>query len=254
MRVCLCALDKGIDISGSMVLISGEPITDSRTATINRAGATVVPRYGTIETGPIAYACLNRQVPDDLHVLKDLHALIQAEDQAVRLGLPEKSLFITGLRPTSPFVMLNVSLGDQAELHNGGCGCPVGAVWGQSIKMVRSFEKLTGAGMNFLDTDVVRVLEAVLPRRFGGAPTDYQLVEREDERGIPRLHLLVRPCLGDLDENEMVRVFMRELQTDSGSASVMGMTWQQADILKIIRQAPYATASGKIMHLHVAKN
>lgn len=31
--------------------------------------------------------------------------------------------------------------------------------------------------MTFLDTEVIRVLEEVLPARFGGSPTDCQLVE-----------------------------------------------------------------------------
>jgi hypothetical protein len=37
--------------------------------------------------------------------------------------------------------------------------------------------------MNFLGTDLLRLIDEVLPARFGGAPTDYQFVEREDERG-----------------------------------------------------------------------
>ena len=37
--------------------------------------------------------------------------------------------------------------------------------------------------MTFLDSDVIRVLEEVLPARFGGGPTDFQLVEQEDDDG-----------------------------------------------------------------------
>jgi hypothetical protein len=253
VRVCRAALDGGIDISGARFFISGEPITASRTATINSAGCKVIPRYGTIETGPIGYCCMRRQGPDDLHVQRDLHALIQAGDMGLSLGLPTRALFISNLRPSAPYVMLNVSLGDEAELGPAECGCPTAGIWEQSIRSIRSFEKLTGAGMNFLDTDVVRVLEEVLPQRFGGAPTDYQLLEKEDADGVPRLHLLIRPSLGPIDEAEAARVFLDGLNTDSGASVIMGLTWEKAGILRIERQAPHMTASGKILHLHLAK-
>ena len=50
---------------------------------------------------------------------------------------------------------------------------------------IRSHEKLTAGGMTLLDTDVIRLLDEVLPARFGGAPTDYQLVEHESDDGEP---------------------------------------------------------------------
>lgn len=52
--------------------------------------------------------------------------------------------------------------------------------WTLHLHGIRSVEKLTAAGMTFLDSDVIRVLEEVLPGRFGGGPTHYQLVEEED--------------------------------------------------------------------------
>jgi hypothetical protein len=55
--------------------------------------------------------------------------------------------------------------------------------WTTHLRDIRSQEKLTAGGMTFLDTDLIRVLEEVLPARFGGAPTDYQLVEEEAEEG-----------------------------------------------------------------------
>jgi hypothetical protein len=55
--------------------------------------------------------------------------------------------------------------------------------------------------MTFLDTDVIRVLEEELPARFGGTPTDYQLLEEEADDGQPRLQLLVHPRVGPLNPN-----------------------------------------------------
>jgi hypothetical protein len=39
--------------------------------------------------------------------------------------------------------------------------------------------------MSFLDSDAIRALEQVLPARFGGAPTDYQLVDQERPTAAP---------------------------------------------------------------------
>jgi hypothetical protein len=253
VRLCLAAHEQGIDLTGSRILISGEPITAARTATIERTGAKLLPRYGSMETGPMGYCCMNRQGPDDLHMVEDLHALIQAGSHGPALGLPAEALFISSLQPSAPFVMLNVSMGDQAELLPGGCGCPVEEYWPHRIRKIRSFEKLTCAGMTFLDTDVVKLLEEVLPGLYGGAPTDYQLLDNEDERGEPQLHLLIHPELGPLDESQVRETFFQALRGGSESAKVMGMTLQGAGVLKIRRQVPLSSGGGKILHLHVAK-
>lgn len=251
VRLCRTAVERGLDISGSSIMVSGEPITAARTATIESAGARLLPRYGTIETGPIAYCCMNRSEPDELHVQEDLHALIQAADQGPELEMPAASLFITCLRASAPFVMINTSMGDRAEMVSGGCGCPLESYWPKRIKAIRSFEKLTGAGVNFPDSHLIGILEEVLPKRFGGSHTDYQLVEKESEKGVPELHLLIHPRLGDVDEDEVKKAFLEGLGAESDASAVMQLTWKQANILNIVRQTPESTASGKIMHLHV---
>ena len=50
--------------------------------------------------------------------------------------------------------------------------------------------------MNFLGHDLIRLIEEVLPARFGGGPTDYQFVEDEDERGLPVVQLAGQPATG----------------------------------------------------------
>ena len=119
--------------------------------------------------------------------------------------------------------------------------------------MIRSLEKLTAGGMTFLDTDVVRVLEEVLPARFGGGPTDYQLVEQETEDGRPQLRLLVHPALGTLDPAAVAEVFLAVISRGPGAEAVMGLAWRDAELLRVERSAPLATAAGKILHLHVAR-
>ena len=163
-------------------------------------------------------------------------------------------MFISSLHPRSPFTMLNVSMGDQATVTARQCGCPLEKLgWVTHLRDIRSFEKLTGGGMTFLDSDVIRVLEEELPARFGGAPTDYQLVEEEAGNGQPRLRLLVHPGIGPLDTNAVGDAFLKAIGSRSPSEQLMEMFWRDADLFRVERQVPIATAAGKIMHLHLSR-
>jgi hypothetical protein len=147
-------------------------------------------------------------------------------------------------------VLLNVSMGDRAALGPRACGCPLERLgWTVHLRDIRSFEKLTGQGITFLDTDVVRVLEEVLPERFGGAPTDYQLVEEEEEGGEPVLRLLVHPDVGPFDPSAVAEVFLSALGTGDGGEWMMAQIWRDSGTLRVERRLPLRTVSGKIHHL-----
>jgi hypothetical protein len=103
--------------------------------------------------------------------------------------------------------------------------------------------------MTFLDSDIVRVLEQVLPDRFGGAPIDYQLVEDEAEDGRPRLRLLIHPSVGPLDSAAAAETFLTAIARGAGTEHVMGKFWRDAGFLRVERGAPQVMASGKILHL-----
>jgi hypothetical protein len=103
--------------------------------------------------------------------------------------------------------------------------------------------------MNVLDSDVVRVLEETLPARFGGGPTDYQLLEEEADQGISRLRLLVHPRLGPLDDRAVVETFLTAI--GAGPQRITGLVWREADVIDVQRRPPLATAAGKIFHLHL---
>jgi hypothetical protein len=255
VRLCQAAFEAGIDLRGAQLTIGGEPTTLARLATIHRAAAQASPRYGTIECGPIGYGCLAAAAADDVHLLHDLHALIQADGNGADTRLPRRAVLVSSLRPTAPFILLNVSLGDQAAVLRRACGCPLERLgWTTHLHTIRSYEKLTGAGMTFMDTDVIRVLEEVLPERFGGTPTDYQLAEEESPDGHPLLRLIVHPALGPLNAAEVASAFLGAIGVGSGTERVMGLVWRDADLLRVERRVPYTTASGKILHLHVDRN
>jgi len=252
VRACLLAEEKGLSIGGTRFFLSGEPITQARLDTIARAGCVAMPRYGSIECGAIGYGCTNPACADDLHVLEHQHALIQAGDFLQDLG--PKALLISSLHRHAPFLMLNVSMGDQADLSTRDCGCK----WQQAgltthVSNIRSFEKLTGGGVTFLGTEAVAILEQALPARFGGAPTDYQLVEDETAAGEPVVVLRVHPRVGGVDTVQVRDYFLEQLGGESTAASVMAQMWRDAGTVQVAREAPAVSGAGKILHLHVRR-
>ena len=104
--------------------------------------------------------------------------------------------------------------------------------------------------MTFLDTDVVSILEDLLPSRFGGAATDYQLVEGENRDGKPALRLLVDPSVGQIDEAELSNVFLEAIGHGSGVERIMGLNWRGSGVLTVERRPPYLSRTGKVLHVH----
>jgi hypothetical protein len=214
----------------------------------------LVPRYGANEAGPIGFGCLAPADADEVHVLEDLHAVIQPGSADARPELPPQALLLTSLRPTARLMLLNVSSGDQGVLGTRRCGCPLeGLDWTRHLHGIRSFEKLTAAGMTFADAHLIHVLENVLPARFGGGPADYQLVEEEAEGGRPRLRLLVHPGIGPLDPAAVRETFLAAVSRGSGVERVMGLAWREAALLRVERRPPERTSAGKILHLRTPR-
>jgi hypothetical protein len=243
VRLCRVAYEAGLDLKGAKFFMSGEPITAERLVSVQRVGAEAIPLYASSENWNIADACLRPDAPDDMHLLSDLHALIQPK--AKRQLLPVNALFMTSLLPTSPFILLNVSMGDQAVVTERSCGCPLEKCgWHTHLHTVRSYEKLTAGGLTLLDTDVIHVLEGKLPSRFGGGPTDYQLVEDEID-GEPRLTLIINPTVGDVDMDAVGKAFL------AGIKGQQNPLWNSPGFFQVERREPIPTGTGKILHLHM---
>lgn len=252
VRLCLTALEKGIDLSGAHITVTGEPVTDSRLALLAGAAVKPHPYYGSSECSPIGEGCLRPEYADDMHLVEDQNAFIQPGVDYATGHLQPNTLFASSLRSTSDIILLNVALGDQAVIEQRKCGCPLERLgWRRHIHTIRSQEKLTVGGMNFLDIDVIKVLDTVLPSRFGGGPTDYQLVEEEAEEGLSRLKLVVHPAIGPLDQNAVVDTFLTSISKGSGAQRVMGLLWRDSRIVTVERRTPLTTPSGKILHLYV---
>jgi hypothetical protein len=257
VRVALAAIAAGIDLGGAQFSLTGEPLTPARAAVIRRSGAHPAPWYGSMESSSIGHACVAPEAPDDVHLLDDRLALIMPGRESpgsVPEGVPPHALFLSSLYPTSLFVLLNASLGDQGVVSRRRCGCAMERVgWGTHLHTIRSYEKLTAAGMTVLDSDVIRVLEEVLPARFGGAPTDYQLVEEETGDGHARLSLFIHPRVGPLEPSRVTDAFLAAIGNGSGAERVMSLLWRTAHLPRVERRPPLVTATGKIQHLHLQR-
>jgi hypothetical protein len=240
----------GLDLEGVQVTVSGEPVTLARLAAIHKTGARAVQRAGAGEVGPIGYGCLMPDAAGDLHHYGDLHTLVQPGPGGCPPGLRPETLLFTALRASARLVLVNASIGDQAEIVDEDCGCPLaGLGWRTRLRGLCSHEKLTTGGMGILDVDVVRILETVLPRRFGGGPTDYQLVETSTQGG-PRLRLLVHPSVGPLDAAAVADVFLEAVGPGSGIERIAALQWRESQSLAVERRVPRRTLAGKIQHLH----
>lgn len=250
-RLAEAALAAGLDLAGSRVTVTGEPITAARLAPLQAAGVEASLDYGCAEAGgPVSYGCLRPSAPDDVHFCDDLHALIQPEADHSHPELPARALLLTSLRTSAPVILLNVSLGDRAHVMRRRCGCPLeGHGWDRHLDGIRSFEKLTAGGMTFLDVDVAAVLETDLPARFGGGPADYQLLETERADGGPALVLRVHPRVGPLDEGAVRSALLDAIGAGAGAERVMATYWRAAGLPRVERKPPLVSEKGKFLHV-----
>lgn len=247
VRTAAAAVDSGRDLRGVCFITLGEPFTDAKRRIVAAAGARTLVRYAFTEGGIVGYACAAPQSSDDLHVFTDRFG-VATRRRPVGPGGPEvDALLYTSLAPAAPKIMLNVESGDYAGIERRSCNCALGALGLTThLARIRSFEKLSGEGMTFVQTDLLRVLEEVLPARFGGTGGDYQLVEEERD-GLLRLALIVSPRVGDVDAAEVRRAFLDELGRDGALAGLGARIWERAGTITVRREWPRATQAGKIL-------
>ncbi len=250
VRVAEAARDAGLDIDGTLFVLGGEPLTEAKASAVRRVGGTPVCGYYMTEAGRIGITCAAPSALDDVHVVSDKLAVIQRE-RPVASGGRVRSFLLSALLPSSPKVLLNTETDDYGTLEERSCGCPVGeAGLTLHIHGIRSFEKLSSEGMSFLGSDVLALVEQILPARFGGGPLDYQLVE-EEAGGLPRVTIVVSERVGPVDEGEVVHVTLEALGAGQRSARMMAGIWRTAETLRVARREPYTTSAGKSLPLHI---
>jgi hypothetical protein len=253
VRVCDAAQEHALDIAGSFFRLSGEPYSAARAAAVRAAGCIGAPSYYIAEAGgAVGIPCAAPLEPDEVHVAADRIAVLQRE-RTVADSTTVGELFLTVLDPLSPKVLINLESDDFGVLGERPCGCLLEEV-GLSLHLhsIRARDKLTSEGMTFLGSDVITLLEQVLPSRFGGGATDYQLVE-EEQNGVARVAIVVSPRVGELVEPEVVNHVVSYLRSRGRAQQLMVDVWEQTGTLRVERREPYGTLGAKTPSVHVIR-
>jgi hypothetical protein len=255
VRVCLAAREHGLDIAGTLFRLGGEPLTEAKAEAITATGSRPVCFYTMSEVGRIGVACGTPAAVDDVHVVSDKIAVIQRRRAVGGDGVRVGVLLHSTLSASVGKVMLNVESGDYGTLVERDCGCPFGDIGlTRHVHTIRSYEKLTTEGMNFLGSELIALVEEILPARFGGRPTDYQLVEEEVSAGLTKVSLLVSPKVGPIDTTHVLRAVQETLASGPSYRGMMAALWEDGRALRVVRREPYATPAGKLLPLHILRN
>jgi len=127
-------------------------------------------------------------------------------------------------------------------------GCLRGALGLRThLSEIRSFEKLTGEGVTFARTNIQKILDEILPARFGGTSLDYQLAEEEAPTGATRLVLRVSPLVDELDEAALRAALLTELERGGLTERYHVGLWRSVGTVEIRREPPLATRAGKVL-------
>jgi hypothetical protein len=257
VRICVAAREMGLNLNGVWFITLGEPYTDAKKQTVEAVGARTLVRYAFTEAGIIGYLCAEPHASDDLHAFTDCYGLIQRSRAVGDSGPSVDAFLFTSLLPSAPKILLNVESGDYGVMERRRCGCLLGAAGLTThLSRIRSFEKLSGEGLTwltFVQTDLLRLLEEVLPARFGGTSADYQAIEEEGDHGILRLLLIVSPRVGPVDEDSVRETFLQGLGRDGKAWHAYAEMWRRAGTVHVKRQWPIPTKAGKILPFHLVK-
>lgn len=252
VRVAAAARDLGLDIRGTLFLTVGEAVTDAKRALVESTGAEIFPWYGIGELGPVGHACREMRTGNCVHLYRDAFAAINWRRPAPLAEAEVDSLLLTTLLPFSPLVLINAEFDDAGVVEPATCECRLRAAgYTERIRDLGSFGKLTGHGMTLVGTRMVELLERALPARLGGAPGDFQLVEEEGEAQT-QLTLRVSPRLGIASAEKVEACFHEEVRKLHGG-SLSSRTWRHAGAVRVVIAEPFATASGKVLALHLMR-
>jgi len=254
LRICAAATEASIDLSGALFRVAGEPLTPAKARGITSTGARVFMTYGFAEAGRFGAACSRADDPTDVHLMSQVCALIQYPREVPGTDFTVPAFHVTSMLPTTPRIMLNAQSDDFGIVEQRRCGCPFDDLGlHQHLRQIKSFSKLTGEGVTLVGSETIRILEEVLPARFGGGPLDYQLMEEEDSDGFTKVSLIVDPRLQLENEQAVIDTFFDACSKSSVNADSTKSIWSQANTLQIKRRKPIWTGRGKLMSLYVAK-
>jgi len=249
LRACAVAKRKGTDLCGTVFFVSGEPLTQTKSDLITGTGARVVPVYAMTELGNIGCGCPANFNPEDVHLFSDNLLLLPKPLNGVNRDQSRCALLFTAVSFAGPKLVLNYQVDDSAVITTGRCGCMLEDLgFSTHLQYIRSLSKLTSEGMTLLGVDVLHIVEEVLPGRFGGDSTCYQIAEEEDSDGHTRIRIRVHPDVGPVAEDAVRFTFLNEVRR---AAHATPELWARAGTVRIDRIQPIRRG-GKVWPLHVA--
>ena len=254
VRVASAAAAMGRSLAGVTFHTRSEPLTPTRWRAIEESGARALPDYAAVELSSIAYACGAGIGADDMHLNVDRYAAIERERAVFEGGPRVDALLFTTLSPHAPKMALNVELGDSARVERRACGCSLGALGLTThLSGIRSFEKLSSEGTTFARSNLLQILEEILPARFGGSAVDYQMVEEEGTDGSALLVLRVHPRVGEPDEGALRATLLQELGRGGMVDEYQVELLRRAASIVVRRLPPLTTQAGKVLPFHLAR-
>jgi hypothetical protein len=254
VAICTAAKDKGYSLAGTRCSLGAEPLTSTKRIELESAGMTVSPEYAFTEGGYAGFGCFSPLLSDELHLTKDSLATVQYTTYIPHMGMSVEALLFTSLLFSSPKILLNVENGDYGTIETRSCGCifdELGLV--EHLHSIRSFEKFTSQGMTLFGIDLFRIVEKVLPDRFGGTSIDYQILEEEDRDGRTYMTIVARPELGELDENAIIEVVLSEIQKGDDAYRMAAEMWSQTKAIRVKRINPVTTPGAKLPPFYTMK-
>jgi hypothetical protein len=255
VRICVAARERNLSLRGVTFFVSGEPVTRTKLNEIKSAGADAIPYYAFVEGGITAYGCANPDSPDDMHVLKDRIAVIVHKMKLKHSNDTIDALLFSSLLPESPKILLNVDTGDHGVMRSRRCGCGFEDIgFSDHISGIKSFEKLTSEGMTFMIDDLIHIAENVLPVKYGGSSTDYQVLEDANGDGMSFINIAVSPRIGPVNESDLIKTVIQELGKGKDSRRLMAEVWSKAGTIRVKRMDPVPTKRGKIFSFHSVEN
>jgi hypothetical protein len=253
VRVAIAAQEAGLDLQGTMFRVGGEPLTDAKAQVIAAAGARTFSAWSMAETGPLGGGCGNREALDEVHLFRGKIAVLQRPKLLTDGETTVPVLYLTTLLASTPKIMLNLDSGDYGVLSRRRCGCLLEQIgFPDHLHTIRNYEKLTAGGIQFLGSDIVELVEVVLPARHGGHPTDYQFVEEQDGP-LTEVKILVSPRVNLRDEERVVQTALRFLAARDVGGRLMSAFWDQGRTLRVERREPYVTPAHKTPPIRVLR-
>jgi hypothetical protein len=246
VRIAGVALEKGIDISGTVFFCGGEALSPAKLGVFESAGARAFSSYTISEIGNIGGACQN-MTGSCVHIYEDSVAVIGFRRPGPYPDDSElNSLHFTTLTRHAPNVFINIEMDDAGVIETTSCDCVYSRLGlTHRIDRITSFGKVTPQGNTFHCTDITEVIEQILPARLGGRAGDYQLVEAEAENGQTMVRLHVSPRCGLNDSAYIRRVFLEIMRPRWGGA-VATREWIHSGGVEVVIAEPVATRTGKV--------